>query len=593
MAQRERLQKGQAQSRNRDEQPKTKLDKTGAAGRALTTPELAQPADYAALQQTAGNRATLSAIQSNIPLQAKAVVMPANDPLEAAADRTARQAVRGSASGASTSAPDADIVQAKSDGNQTGMPDGLKADMEHALGADFSDVRVHDNSGNAPALGALAYTQGTDIHMAPGQYRPESPAGRELLAHELAHVVQQREGKVKPTIQRKVSEEDLRKRKSQTGRVARLTQQFEKGQSSQPKSSSAPQEVSQDRVAKLRQRYEGGSSSEPKTTSAPKPTSQERVSKLRQRFEGGGTGSQPTGSSSKEPVSQERVSKLRQRFEGGGSSQSTGSKAPANKPQWHSSTAMDESETERRRKVVERRTEYDRQRREGLKSQSGGRVAKLRERFEGGSGGSNTGPSKGTQDAQSVIPKGTVQDRIKQFEGGGQQKPPVPSRGARDAQSVIPKGRVQDRIKQFEGGGQQKPSGPSKGAQEAQTVIPKGTVQDRIKQLQGGGQQKPPVPSRGARDAQSVIPKGTVQDRIKQFESGGQQKPSGPSKGAQEAQNVIPKGTVQDRIKQLQGGGQQEPSGPSKGAQEAQRRNPQGDSARSHQAASGWRSARA
>ncbi len=63
--------------------------------------------------------------------------------------------------------------------------------FEGAFGADFSGVRVHPDSRSAPALGAEAFTQGTDIHFAPGRYDPGTSAGDHLLAHELAHVVQQ------------------------------------------------------------------------------------------------------------------------------------------------------------------------------------------------------------------------------------------------------------------------------------------------------------------------------------------------------------------------------------------------------------------
>jgi hypothetical protein len=72
--------------------------------------------------------------------------------------------------------------------------------MEHAFGARFDQVRVHEG-GEAQALGASAYTQGTDLHFAPGQYQPGTPQGQELIGHELAHVVQQREGRVATTTQ--------------------------------------------------------------------------------------------------------------------------------------------------------------------------------------------------------------------------------------------------------------------------------------------------------------------------------------------------------------------------------------------------------
>ena len=83
--------------------------------------------------------------------------------------------------------------------DQTGMPTGVRSQMETAMNTDFSDVRVHANSSRAPEVGALAYTQGSDIHFAPGQFQPDTTTGQQLLGHELTHVVQQREGRVQPT----------------------------------------------------------------------------------------------------------------------------------------------------------------------------------------------------------------------------------------------------------------------------------------------------------------------------------------------------------------------------------------------------------
>jgi len=82
-----------------------------------------------------------------------------------------------------------------------GLPKEVNTQMESSIGADFSDVKVHPNSSKAPEVGALAYTQGSDIHFAPGQFQPETPKGQALLGHELTHVVQQREGRVTPTTQ--------------------------------------------------------------------------------------------------------------------------------------------------------------------------------------------------------------------------------------------------------------------------------------------------------------------------------------------------------------------------------------------------------
>jgi hypothetical protein len=79
------------------------------------------------------------------------------------------------------------------------MAPALQSQMEQSFRTDFSNVRVHENSTNPEKLGAIAYTQGEDIHFAPGEYQPNSHQGRELLGHELTHVVQQRQGKVPAT----------------------------------------------------------------------------------------------------------------------------------------------------------------------------------------------------------------------------------------------------------------------------------------------------------------------------------------------------------------------------------------------------------
>ncbi|WP_418276926.1 DUF4157 domain-containing protein [Isoptericola jiangsuensis] len=74
------------------------------------------------------------------------------------------------------------------------MPTATAALLGARFGHDFSAVRVHTDEragATARALGARAVTIGQDIHFAPGRYDPHSAAGRHLLAHELAHVVQQ------------------------------------------------------------------------------------------------------------------------------------------------------------------------------------------------------------------------------------------------------------------------------------------------------------------------------------------------------------------------------------------------------------------
>jgi ribosomal protein S18 acetylase RimI-like enzyme len=75
------------------------------------------------------------------------------------------------------------------------LPKDVQRKMEAALGASFSDVRIHVGP-EAASIGAIAFTWGTDIHFSPGQYNPHTPHGQFLLGHELTHVVQQRAGRV-------------------------------------------------------------------------------------------------------------------------------------------------------------------------------------------------------------------------------------------------------------------------------------------------------------------------------------------------------------------------------------------------------------
>ena len=75
------------------------------------------------------------------------------------------------------------------------LPSEVRAKMETAFGTDFSDVRIHVGQ-EASSIGALAYTWGTDIHFAPGQYNPHTIHGQKILGHELWHVVQQKSGRV-------------------------------------------------------------------------------------------------------------------------------------------------------------------------------------------------------------------------------------------------------------------------------------------------------------------------------------------------------------------------------------------------------------
>ena len=94
-------------------------------------------------------------------------------------------------------------------GGGQSLDGGAQARIGRALNADFSGVRVHTNAqadGLNQSLGARAFTVGQDIYFRRGEYDPGSSNGRELLAHELTHVVQQNPG----TMQAKSDDEGSR-----------------------------------------------------------------------------------------------------------------------------------------------------------------------------------------------------------------------------------------------------------------------------------------------------------------------------------------------------------------------------------------------
>jgi hypothetical protein len=76
------------------------------------------------------------------------------------------------------------------------LPEAVQQKMEAVFGTNFADVRVHVG-GEAASIGALAFTIGSDLYFAPGQYNPQTPHGQRLLGHELTHVVQQSAGRVR------------------------------------------------------------------------------------------------------------------------------------------------------------------------------------------------------------------------------------------------------------------------------------------------------------------------------------------------------------------------------------------------------------
>ena len=138
-----------------------------------------RPADLLALQRTVGNRAVQRMLakandeqqdetaqeDSERTVQTKRTVGAAKDVYEQEADRVAGQVM---------TLPDAAAQRP----NRTGLPDGLKSGVESLSGISLDNVNVHYNSSQPAQLNALAYTQGSDIHVAPGQ--EQTSAARSL-----------------------------------------------------------------------------------------------------------------------------------------------------------------------------------------------------------------------------------------------------------------------------------------------------------------------------------------------------------------------------------------------------------------------------
>ena len=94
-----------------------------------------------------------------------------------------------------TAHPDVTAALARRKGYGEPLDEGLRTDLEGKLGDSFHDVRIHKDAEAgelARSVSANAFTTGADVYFGHEQFKPDSPEGKELIAHELAHVVQQR-----------------------------------------------------------------------------------------------------------------------------------------------------------------------------------------------------------------------------------------------------------------------------------------------------------------------------------------------------------------------------------------------------------------
>jgi hypothetical protein len=95
--------------------------------------------------------------------------------------------------------PDVEATIARTRGAGTALDPGSISRNSAALGDSLDDVRVHNDAtadALAQSVSARAFTTGTDVYFASGEYQPGSSGGDALLSHELAHVVQQRDAPV-------------------------------------------------------------------------------------------------------------------------------------------------------------------------------------------------------------------------------------------------------------------------------------------------------------------------------------------------------------------------------------------------------------
>jgi outer membrane protein OmpA-like peptidoglycan-associated protein len=184
-------------SRQKGRAPQQGSTSRAAAGPAPT----ASPFSLLDLQESLGNQGLLGLLASG-RLQAKLAVNQPGDACEQEADRVAQEVVSGSAppavqrkatgeSGPATAPPA--VNEALGSSGQPLDP-ATRAFLEPRFGRNFEDVRVHTGERAAEAansVGALAFTVGRDVVFGDGQYAPGTTEGRQLLSHELTHVVQQ------------------------------------------------------------------------------------------------------------------------------------------------------------------------------------------------------------------------------------------------------------------------------------------------------------------------------------------------------------------------------------------------------------------
>jgi hypothetical protein len=166
--------------------------------RAVIDPARLRPAEVLALQRAAGNRAVSRLLQPKQQVASgaadDAAWQQAVQRQEDEEEVQAKALVQRRSDGSFEAGPGVEGSLASQKGGGSRLPDDVRDLMESRFGADFGGVRVH-TGGEAvqlsKELNAQAFTHGQDIYLGAGRYEPGTAAGQRLLAHELAHVVQQ------------------------------------------------------------------------------------------------------------------------------------------------------------------------------------------------------------------------------------------------------------------------------------------------------------------------------------------------------------------------------------------------------------------
>ena len=164
------------------------------------------PSSILTLQRSAGNRAVSGLLQG----KSSGATLPVSEPgdtSERQADQVADEVMGSQATpGFEQEGHSASFIASRAStgmlhdlGSGEPLDPATRSSFEPGFGADFSGVRIHSDGEAAKSardLNARAYTVGSDVVFAEGEYQPHSSGGKRLLAHELAHVVQQGAGPV-------------------------------------------------------------------------------------------------------------------------------------------------------------------------------------------------------------------------------------------------------------------------------------------------------------------------------------------------------------------------------------------------------------